>query len=34
MSAIEDQMVLAHLIVSDDVECSRRFSTDVLGGKR
>src|SRR3954466_4004081 len=29
----EDQMVLAHFIVSDDVERSRRFYTDVLGGK-
>jgi catechol 2,3-dioxygenase-like lactoylglutathione lyase family enzyme len=26
-------MVLAHFIVSDDVERSRRFYTDVLGGK-
>jgi catechol 2,3-dioxygenase-like lactoylglutathione lyase family enzyme len=27
------EMVLAHFIVSDDVERSRRFYTDVLGGK-
>jgi hypothetical protein len=33
MSTIEQEMVLAHFIVSDDVECSRRFYTDVLGGK-
>src|ERR1700754_4862157 len=33
MSSIEDQMVLAHFIVSDDVERSRRFYTDVLGGR-
>src|SRR3954449_3167505 len=26
-------MVLAHFIVSDDVERSRRFYTDVLGGR-
>jgi catechol 2,3-dioxygenase-like lactoylglutathione lyase family enzyme len=32
MSAI-DEMVLAHFIVSDDVERSRRFYTDVLGGR-
>src|ERR1700753_1931364 len=29
----ENEMVLAHFIVSDDVERSRRFYTDVLGGK-
>jgi catechol 2,3-dioxygenase-like lactoylglutathione lyase family enzyme len=29
----ENDMVLAHFIVSDDVERSRRFYTDVLGGK-
>ena len=28
-----DEIVLAHFIVSDDVERSRRFYTDVLGGK-
>ena len=28
-----DQMVLTHFIVADDVERSRRFYTDVLGGK-
>ena len=28
-----DEMVLCHFIVSDDVERSRRFYTDVLGGK-
>jgi len=27
------EMALAHFIVSDDVERSRRFSTEVLGGK-
>ncbi len=27
-------MVLAHFIVSADVERSRRFYTDVLGGKK
>ena len=31
--SIEDQMVLAHFIVADDVERSRRFYTDVLGGR-
>ena len=33
MSTIEDQLVLAHFIVADDVERSRRFYTDVLGGR-
>src|SRR5215470_16028785 len=33
MSDIEDELVLAHFIVSDDVERSRRFYTDVLGGR-
>ena len=33
MSASEQQMVVAHFIVSDDVERSRRFYTDVLGGR-
>ncbi len=33
MSTIDEQMVVAHFIVSDDVERSRRFYTDVLGGK-
>ncbi|HXW79622.1 MAG TPA: VOC family protein [Acidimicrobiales bacterium] len=33
MSGMEQQMVLAHFIVSADVERSRRFYTDVLGGK-
>jgi catechol 2,3-dioxygenase-like lactoylglutathione lyase family enzyme len=33
MSTIDQEMVLAHFIVSDDVERSRRFYTDVLGGK-
>jgi catechol 2,3-dioxygenase-like lactoylglutathione lyase family enzyme len=33
MSAVADEMVLAHFIVSDDVERSRRFYTDVLGGR-
>jgi catechol 2,3-dioxygenase-like lactoylglutathione lyase family enzyme len=31
--SIENEMVLAHFIVSDDVERSRRFYTDVLGGR-
>jgi catechol 2,3-dioxygenase-like lactoylglutathione lyase family enzyme len=33
MSNIYEEMVLAHFIVSDDVERSRRFYTEVLGGK-
>ena len=33
MSTIDDQMVVAHFIVSDDVERSRRFYTEVLGGR-
>ncbi len=33
MSGIDEEMVLAHFIVSDDVERSRRFYTEVLGGK-
>jgi catechol 2,3-dioxygenase-like lactoylglutathione lyase family enzyme len=33
MSTTDQQMVLAHFIVSDDVERSRRFYTDVLGGR-
>ena len=33
MSNIDEDMVVAHFIVSDDVERSRRFYTDVLGGK-
>src|SRR5262249_42529378 len=33
MSTIEEEIVLAHFIVSDDVERSRRFYTDVLGGR-
>ena len=33
MSTTEDELVLAHFIVSDDVERSRRFYTDVLGGR-
>jgi catechol 2,3-dioxygenase-like lactoylglutathione lyase family enzyme len=33
MSNIDGEMVLAHFIVSDDVERSRRFYTEVLGGK-
>jgi catechol 2,3-dioxygenase-like lactoylglutathione lyase family enzyme len=33
MSTIDDELVLTHFIVSDDVERSRRFYTDVLGGK-
>jgi catechol 2,3-dioxygenase-like lactoylglutathione lyase family enzyme len=31
--SMENEMVVAHFIVSDDVERSRRFYTDVLGGK-
>lgn len=30
---VNDRMVLAHFIVSDDVERRRRFYSDVLGGK-
>ena len=33
MSTIEQEMVVGHFIVSDDVERSRRFYTDVLGGR-
>src|ERR1700684_3016326 len=33
MSNLDQEMVLAHFIVSDDVERSRRFYTEVLGGK-
>ena len=33
MSTIDMEMVVAHFIVSDDVERSRRFYTEVLGGK-
>jgi catechol 2,3-dioxygenase-like lactoylglutathione lyase family enzyme len=33
MSNIEEDIVLAHFIVSDDVERSRRFYSEVLGGK-
>src|ERR1700710_2053663 len=33
MSAIEHEIVIAHFIVSDDVERSRRFYTEVLGGR-
>jgi catechol 2,3-dioxygenase-like lactoylglutathione lyase family enzyme len=33
VSTIDDELVLTHFIVSDDVERSRRFYTDVLGGK-
>jgi catechol 2,3-dioxygenase-like lactoylglutathione lyase family enzyme len=32
MSTTDQEMVVAHFIVSDDVERSRRFYTDVLGG--
>ena len=32
MSTIDEQLVVAHFIVSDDVERSRRFYTEVLGG--
>ena len=30
---LADEMVLAHFIISDDVDRSRRFYTDVLGGE-
>ena len=33
MSTPDEEMVLAHFIVSSDVESSRRFYTDVLGGQ-
>ena len=33
MGSIDQEMVLAHFIVSADVERSRRFYTEVLGGK-
>jgi len=33
MSNFDEQMVVAHFIVSNDVERSRRFYTDVLGGR-
>src|SRR3954453_8622145 len=33
MSTIDEELVLAHFIVSDDVDRSRRFYTEVLGGK-
>jgi catechol 2,3-dioxygenase-like lactoylglutathione lyase family enzyme len=33
MSTIDEEMVVAHFIVSADVERSRRFYTEVLGGK-
>ncbi len=33
MSNINQEIVLAHFIVSDDVERSRRFYTEVLGGR-
>src|SRR6185312_2570311 len=33
MSTAAEQMVLAHFIVADDVERSRRFYTEVLGGE-
>ena len=33
MYDIDEQLVLAHFIVSDDVDRSRRFYTEVLGGK-
>ena len=33
MSTNDQDMVVAHFIVSDDVERSRRFYTEVLGGK-
>ncbi len=33
MSNIDEEVVVAHFIVSDDVERSRRFYANVLGGK-
>ena len=33
MSTIDQEMVVGHFIVSDDVERSRRCYTDVLGGR-
>ncbi len=33
MSSVEHELVLTHFIVSDDVERSRRFYTEVLGGR-
>jgi len=33
MNNIDEGLVLAHFIVSDDVERSRRFYTEVLGGR-
>src|SRR6516164_8970080 len=33
MSNIDEQLVLAHFIVADDVERSRRFYSEVLGGR-
>ena len=33
MSNIDEDLVLAHFIVSDDVERSRRFYAEVLGGR-
>ena len=33
MSSTDEEMVVAHFIVSGDVERSRRFYTEVLGGR-
>jgi catechol 2,3-dioxygenase-like lactoylglutathione lyase family enzyme len=33
MTTIDQEMAVGHFIVSDDVERSRRFYTDVLGGR-
>jgi catechol 2,3-dioxygenase-like lactoylglutathione lyase family enzyme len=33
VSSLDSEIVLAHFIVSDDVERSRRFYTEVLGGR-
>ena len=33
MSGVNEEMVVAHFIVAEDVERSRRFYTEVLGGK-
>ena len=33
MSNLDQELILAHFIVSDDVERSRRFYSEVLGGR-
>ena len=32
-SSLQEEILLTHFIVSDDVERSRRFYTEVLGGR-